>query len=175
MKKTFILANKSRACFFPLNGILTNSNIKPEILEFEPVAESYMVYSILEKHMNEPGRWESVPEGYLFREKYFLKEFSGQWPSGKSRVTYETPGKNSQKITFQGPHVNHGTPFAFDSDRMIVARDSGEDACYSLNLINWRTGQVIKMLEFPSDPHYIEVEWPRTYFWESSTICWLGF
>lgn len=110
----------------------------------------------------------------LWERHIFGKLFQANWTKKRSSYcVYSLHDGEEEPTEWEGPHVNHCSPFAYDSEYMLIADNSGEDACYSLRIIKWRTYDEVKKINFSQNPHYIEAEWPRGYFCGLSTLYYL--
>lgn len=139
-----------------------------------PEADTYTIV----EHMEEEEAEEAKEPSSISEMPLFGKWFKVLWNrstrlSCKSEYSISDAPASKPTLTWNGPHVNHASPFAYDAKHMLVANSAGEDACYSFSLLSWRDGQIQKPIEFKSSPKFIEVEWNRRYVWPNSTLYWL--
>jgi len=181
------LCSATKACEY--NVIVENEGIQLEYLSkliYDEQESNYDICDIMEQQFTilrnknnnmyqVPFSKEDFPER-MSQFKVFGQNIAIEWKMHDKENRYNAIYLfgDTFNIKMKGPHINHSTPYAIDSKYMIVAKSAGEDAAYSLQLVNLRTGIEVKTIDIPTPERYIEVGWRVSFLWESSTFVWIA-
>jgi hypothetical protein len=115
------------------------------------------------------GFWDQRKESNFSIDFSYLRPNIGEFIS-VYKISERLERGDIKVTTFQVDHHPNHQCCAISGDYILVpSENSGEDAFYSgLRLFNWKTGKLVKQIQYPDTLPYIECEWDRQFIPNSS-------